>query len=1058
MKKRFRMILAGLLVGLVLIQTVPHSTRATANPTAIGLTEFVLKAWRQGWGYVYGTYGQLATQSLIDSKARQYPSVFAEKKSDGRTVYAHAQEWIGVRAADCVGLAKAYLWWVDDRVGPQYSSATDYSANGLYYRASVKGPMATIPATHGVMVWRDGHVGIYIGNDEVIESRGVEYGVVRTRLSDRNWTGWFLHPNLTYNAQGWTQIDGKTFYYRSGKYLTGQQVIDGQVCLFGQDGARLTGFQPVNGQLSYFTADGSVLSGWQTIDGNRYYLDEAARPLTGRQTLDGKTYYFSSVGTLLTGWQSDEGQVLYLDDQGLALAGAVTVDGRTVLLDRYGHLARGWVEETEGWRWYTPGGDAAPSGLLQTADGAYWLDAQGLRQTGWQLVGQREAWFDPQTGQRASAIFVTPDPAQADQEICLLADGTRADSGKPILAGGQWQLCDAQGVLHKADTELAAVAAGGESTTILLAIGGEPRGLQLTNQDTFTVSLSADMTDLPAGTAIQATLDGSVPTEGTWITFDPAVAAIDDTGRITAAAPGQTLVGFVSGSQYALAGLTVLPDPASLTAPAEPVRLAPGCGLDFPVAGLLPSLRAFYTLRSSDPEKVAVRTDGGLAAIGPGQADITLLRGETEILTFGATVAWPAIGLSADRDILHLAVGESRQAPVNVLPQGALASIAYSSSQPLVASVDENGQIKGLATGEATVTAQAGTLVRTLRVEVSGTLPTLGRGTSGEAVLRMEEKLAQLGYLPEVPDSQMGSLDEFAVRCLQVRLNLTPSGQADHALQQILYDGAAPAATPVQVAGSLRAGDQGEQVKVLQMRLFDLHVQKIPPDGTWGAHTTQAMTTLQLQNGLEPNGVAGVAEIRLVFSAGVTPGRDALQLEDTGHEVVLLQERLKSLGYYGGPIDGRFSEAVETAVSQFQVRCGLTDDGVAGPTTQQRLYRADAPVAPGSTPGPVTPVPTATPAPVPSDGTIARGSPGELVAALEDRLVALGYHYALPDALFDDLTDVSVRNFQVRSALPVTGIADLETQKRLSRPLRPAQRSRTVMAAAATMCAGFSSA
>jgi hypothetical protein len=109
-----------------------------------------------------------------------------------------------------------------------------------------------------------------------------------------------------------------------------------------------------------------------------------------------------------------------------------------------------------------------------------------------------------------------------------------------------------------------------------------------------------------------------VPTEGTWITFDPAVAAIDVTGRITAGAPGQTLVGFVSGSQYALAGLTVLPDPASLTAPAEPVLLAPGCGLDFPVAGLLPSLRALYTLRSSDPEKVAVRTDAACRA-GPGR-------------------------------------------------------------------------------------------------------------------------------------------------------------------------------------------------------------------------------------------------------------------------------------------------------------------------------------------------------------------------------------------------------------------------------------------------------
>jgi hypothetical protein len=100
---------------------------------------------------------------------------------------------------------------------------------------------------------------------------------------------------------------------------------------------------------------------------------------------------------------------------------------------------------------------------------------------------------------------VTPDPAQADQVICLLADGSRADSGKPIIAGGLWRLCDAQGVLHQSDTELAAVAAGGEGITVLLAIGGEPPALQLTNQEAFTVSLSADMAELPAMTAIQPT-------------------------------------------------------------------------------------------------------------------------------------------------------------------------------------------------------------------------------------------------------------------------------------------------------------------------------------------------------------------------------------------------------------------------------------------------------------------------------------------------------------------------------------------------------------------------
>ncbi len=194
MKKRFRMILAGLLVGLVLIQTVPHSTRATANPHAIGLTEFVLKAWRQGWGYVYGTYGQLATQSLIDSKARQYPSVFAEKKSDGRTVYCACPEWIGVRPPTVSVWPKPTSGGWTTASAPSTRPPRTIQPMGCITAPASKARWPRSRQTHGVMVWRDGHVGIYIGNDEVIESRGVEYGVVRTRLSDRNWTGWFLHP------------------------------------------------------------------------------------------------------------------------------------------------------------------------------------------------------------------------------------------------------------------------------------------------------------------------------------------------------------------------------------------------------------------------------------------------------------------------------------------------------------------------------------------------------------------------------------------------------------------------------------------------------------------------------------------------------------------------------------------------------------------------------------------------------------------------------------------------------------------------------------------------
>lgn len=77
------------------------------NPTtknAADLVAYVTNAWQSGWGYVWGTYGQVLTPELFQYKLTQYP--------EGVGQYADfiRSNRLGKHAADCVGLIKGYGW------------------------------------------------------------------------------------------------------------------------------------------------------------------------------------------------------------------------------------------------------------------------------------------------------------------------------------------------------------------------------------------------------------------------------------------------------------------------------------------------------------------------------------------------------------------------------------------------------------------------------------------------------------------------------------------------------------------------------------------------------------------------------------------------------------------------------------------------------------------------------------------------------------------------------------------------------------------------------------
>lgn len=165
--------------------------------TNSGLVEYA-KA-QLGLPYWYGTFGQVASESLFKSKAKQYRATgYYSKWKDYPKQY-------GKRVHDCVGLIKGYIWSDSPTAAPKYNSAQDKSAYGMYAAAIRKGDISSFPAKAGQLVFKSSskssskkihHVGVYIGDGYVIEAQGHEEGVVKTKFANAGWTHWAQCPYI----------------------------------------------------------------------------------------------------------------------------------------------------------------------------------------------------------------------------------------------------------------------------------------------------------------------------------------------------------------------------------------------------------------------------------------------------------------------------------------------------------------------------------------------------------------------------------------------------------------------------------------------------------------------------------------------------------------------------------------------------------------------------------------------------------------------------------------------------------------------------------------------
>ena len=159
---------------------------------------YVTQAWANNWGYVWGTVGNVLTPSVLEYKAEQYP--------DGVGIYEDfiRENWLGRRTADCIGLIKGYGWFDADtgKFGYEINGVPDYGANDMY-RTSVQagaenGMMEDMPEIPGLILWKQGHTGVYIGGGYAIEAMGTKWGVVKTEVNGRGWEAWYKLPYFEY--------------------------------------------------------------------------------------------------------------------------------------------------------------------------------------------------------------------------------------------------------------------------------------------------------------------------------------------------------------------------------------------------------------------------------------------------------------------------------------------------------------------------------------------------------------------------------------------------------------------------------------------------------------------------------------------------------------------------------------------------------------------------------------------------------------------------------------------------------------------------------------------
>lgn len=213
----------------------------------------------------------------------------------------------------------------------------------------------------------------------------------------------------------------------------------------------------------------------------------------------------------------------------------------------------------------------------------------------------------------------------------------------------------------------------------------------------------------------------------------------------------------------------------------------------------------------------------------------------------------------------------------------------------------------------------------------------LKKGSMGNSVAVMQYYLIKLGYLDISANGEFGTETEKALKRFQSVNGIISDGVAGTQTLGVLYGASPKNNTDLEVLDrTLKVGMNGDDVKSVQQYLKDLGYLDSIVDGNYGNVTKVAAIMFQANEGLYVDGEIGNQSYKILQ----TTDKKFITLKKgmKNSAVKTMQKYLIKLGYLNESADGDFGTITENALRTFQIKNGITVDGIAGRETLKTLY------------------------------------------------------------------------------------------------------------------------